>query len=150
MTPTPRLVPDRPSVLVQTCPYVDRIVRIFRDRPYDDTTALVLIDFAQAAIAARDAAVPPGGREVDPILRGLREAIERIDPNEGRWQPCSGCYETEDGHPVGDYPHSPILGCVLGGGCHECGGLGAVWDTINYNDFAADPLQAATGGAVES
>lgn len=36
---------------VATGPYVDRLIRIFRDRPSDDTSALVLIDFANASVA---------------------------------------------------------------------------------------------------
>jgi hypothetical protein len=44
---------------VATSPYVDRLIRIFRDRPSDDTSALVLIDFANASIAAMLAAAPP-------------------------------------------------------------------------------------------
>lgn len=35
-----------------TGPYVDRIIRIFRDKPYDDTSALVLKDYAEAVLAA--------------------------------------------------------------------------------------------------
>lgn len=87
----------------------------------------------------------------DPILRGLARAVCEIDPDDGRWVSCSGCYETEDGHPVGDYPHSPILCCALGAGCSECGGLGAVWDTTDYAAFAeeqmADHPQDASGDA---
>jgi hypothetical protein len=87
----------------------------------------------------------------DPILRGLARAVGEIDPDDGRWVSCSGCYETEDGHPVGDYPHSPILCCALGAGCSECGGLGAVWDTTDYAAFAeeqmADHPQDASGDA---
>lgn len=50
---------------------------------------------------------------------------------EGRWYSCTGCHETEDGHPVGGpYPYSELFRCHLGSGCHECGGLGAVWETF--------------------
>lgn len=57
---------------------------------------------------------------------------DRVAGNEGLWRTCSGCYECEDGYPNGDYPHSDVFGCTLGGGCGECGGLGAVWDTTDY------------------
>lgn len=77
----------------------------------------------------------------DPILQGLARAVGEISPDDGRWVSCTGCYETEDGHPVGDYPHSPILGCALGGGCVECGGIGAVWDTTDYASFAEEILE---------
>jgi len=62
-------------------------------------------------------------------LAGVREQIEE---GSGFWSACSGCYETEDGHAVGHYPHSETLGCTLGGGCSECGGIGAIWDNNDY------------------
>lgn len=58
----------------------------------------------------------------------------------GFWRTCSGCYESEDGHDVGNYPFSPSLGCKLGSGCGDCGGLGATWDTVDYAQMAADML----------
>jgi hypothetical protein len=63
-------------------------------------------------------------------LSGVKEALESSD---GFWRTCSGCYESEDGHPVGDYPYSAILNCDLGAGCSECGGIGAVWDNTDYD-----------------
>jgi len=42
----------------------------------------------------------------------------------GFWQSCSGCYETEDGYPVGDYPIHPKHYVPVGGGCRECKGKG--------------------------
>lgn len=39
---------------------------------------------------------------------------------------CSGCFETEDGHPVGEYPIHPKHGCHVGAGCEECGHHGVV------------------------
>jgi hypothetical protein len=57
---------------------------------------------------------------------------ERLAEGDGFWQSCSGCYETEDGQNVHGYPHSKVFGCVLGSGCSECGGIGAVWDTTDY------------------
>jgi len=44
------------------------------------------------------------------------------------WRSCTGCLESEDGHPVGDYPYSPEFGCQVGAGCSECGGLGVTWE----------------------
>ncbi|MEO0698478.1 MAG: hypothetical protein AAFY81_02035, partial [Pseudomonadota bacterium] len=63
-------------------------------------------------------------------LRGIPEAIRE---GGGFWRTCTGCYESEDGHPVGHYPHSNVLDCALGGGCSECGGIGAVWDNTDYS-----------------
>ncbi|MBN3851953.1 hypothetical protein G3N59_01045 [Paraburkholderia sp. Ac-20340] len=67
-------------------------------------------------------------------LLGVEDALK----NEyGFWRTCSGCHETEDGHPVGHYPFSAILKCDLGSGCRECGGIGAVWDDTDYEAMAA-------------
>jgi hypothetical protein len=38
--------------LPATGPYVDRLIRIFRDRPAGDASAVVLQDYARAALAA--------------------------------------------------------------------------------------------------
>lgn len=49
----------RAITLPATGPFVDRLIRIFTERPEDDTSAVVLTEYAQAAIAtalaARDA-----------------------------------------------------------------------------------------------
>ena len=37
---------------------------------------------------------------------------------------CSGCYETEDGHPVGEYEWDEKAKCYKGSGCKECGYTG--------------------------
>jgi|GEM_PF-6563020 len=50
----------------------------------------------------------------------------------GMWRSCSGCYETSDGYNVNGNPFSEAFGCIMGAGCHECGGIGAVWDTTDY------------------
>lgn len=68
------------------------------------------------------------------IRARVRELVE--DEKDGFWRSCTGCHETEDGHPVGHYPFSAALGCNLGGGCRECGGIGAVWDSTDYEDMA--------------
>jgi hypothetical protein len=55
---------------------------------------------------------------------------------------CSGCFETEDGHPVGEYPMHPVHRCHVGGGCHECGHRGirrnSQWIPINGYTGADD------------
>lgn len=66
-------------------------------------------------------------------LSGVAEVLE---DGAGFWRTCSGCHETEDGHPVGHYPFSAILKCDLGAGCSECGGIGAVWDDTDYDAMA--------------
>ena len=57
----------------------------------------------------------------------------RIVMNEGfegfvvHWtSTCAGCYETEDGYPVGEYPYDEKAQCALGAGCTECGYRGKV------------------------
>ena len=43
----------------------------------------------------------------------------------GQWTTsCSGCLETEDGHPVGKYPWDEKAKCYVGSGCEECGYTG--------------------------
>jgi hypothetical protein len=54
-------------------------------------------------------------------LRPREELFE-----EGHWYACSGCHELDDGYPTG--PYSTALRCHLGTGCHECGGIGALWE----------------------
>ena len=50
----------------------------------------------------------------------------------GSWtQSCSGCFETEDGHPVGRYPWDKKHQCYIGAGCSECGYTGKRRDGIH-------------------
>lgn len=37
---------------------------------------------------------------------------------------CSGCLNSVDGHPDGEYPWDAKAGCYVGAGCHECGYTG--------------------------
>ncbi|KAA3510131.1 hypothetical protein [Agrobacterium rosae] len=60
----------------------------------------------------------------DPALIGIADEMKESG---GHWQPCTGCYDTEDGYPTQKYDYSPALQTAIGCGCHECGGLGAVW-----------------------
>lgn len=74
------------------------------------------------------------GAPTTPVeLLGVEDELKNGD---GFWRTCSGCHETEDGHPVGHYPFSAILNCDLGAGCSECGGIGAVWDNTDYGAMA--------------
>lgn len=65
----------------------------------------------------------------------VREVVKEYK-EEGRWLTCSGCHDTEDGYDIGYYPFNDSFDCKLGSGCSECGGIGAIWDTIDYNDYA--------------
>lgn len=76
--------------------------------------------------------------EQQPVPVELAGVHEQIKEGAGFWRSCSGCYETEDGHPVGSYPYSKVLECPLGNGCSECGGIGAIWDNNDYEEMARD------------
>jgi hypothetical protein len=62
---------------------------------------------------------------------------EVMDEDEaGFWRTCSGCHDSEDGYDCGHYPHSEVFRCKVGSGCGECGGLGVIWDSTDWSDFA--------------
>ncbi len=63
-------------------------------------------------------------------LDGVPDALAY---GKGIWRTCTGCHESNEGYPTG--PFSDTLKCYLGGGCFECGGIGAVWDTTDYEDM---------------
>lgn len=68
--------------------------------------------------------------------RELAFAIDRVmAEGDGFWRSCSGCYETNEGYPTG--PTDPAFKVPLGGGCSECGGIGAVWDATDYTMLGA-------------
>lgn len=78
------------------------------------------------------------------VVEFVRQRVEEIRSNDGGlWRSCSGCYETEDGQNVHGFLFSPTFGCVLGSGCGECGGIGAIWDQTDYAQMAAE-LSATT------
>lgn len=70
-------------------------------------------------------------RERPPELAGIPEAIKE---GGGLWRSCSGCHELNEGHDTG--PYSKVFSCVLGSGCSECGGIGVVWDSTDYDEMA--------------
>jgi hypothetical protein len=68
--------------------------------------------------------------------REVASGISRqIKEGGGAWRSCSGCHELNEGHDTGPYSHT--FRCALGHGCSECGGIGAVWDTTDYQALAA-------------
>ncbi|WP_257817994.1 hypothetical protein [Burkholderia glumae] len=89
-----------------------------------------LLERTLDAARASQAAAPASPTAEVPIE--LADVKETLAKGDGFWRSCSGCHETEDGHPVGKYPYSAILKCYLGAGCSECGGIGAVWDNTDY------------------
>jgi hypothetical protein len=56
---------------------------------------------------------------------------DQLAEKSGAWLSCSGCHDLSEGVPTG--PYSEGLKCHLGLGCRECGGIGAVWDNVDYS-----------------
>jgi hypothetical protein len=77
-----------------------------------------------------------------PELAGIELAgvAEQLEEGAGAWRACSGCHELIEGHPTG--PWSETLKSYMGGGCRECGGIGAIWDSIDYKQVH-DPAPIA-------
>lgn len=89
----------------------------------------------QAEIAKLRAQLARQSQGMPVELVGIRETMAE---GGGFWTSCSGCHDTEDGHPTGPYSYSQIMGCALGSGCSECGGIGAVWDNTDYEAMYSD------------
>ena len=104
----------------------------WNDRGLDDEhpgTRERYLGYARSAIAAT--APPAPSQHVLPIeLDGVSRALEN---KVGFWKSCSGCHELNEGVPTG--PYSRVLKCHLGMGCSECGGIGAIWDTTDYEEM---------------
>lgn len=94
-------------------------------------------------LRAAQAQQPVSGADRLPIeLCGISEAI---GDGGGFWRSCSGCHELNEGMATG--PFSETFKCHLGVGCSECGGIGAIWDTTDYDamaDFMAAEYQKRT------
>lgn len=88
------------------------------------------------------------GEAATPIeLQGIKETVADGD---GFWRSCTGCHETNDGHPSNGAYFSTTFNCHLGSGCSECGGIGAIWDNTDYEDMANFMIaQDATPAQVE-
>lgn len=82
----------------------------------------------------------------DPALLGIAAEMKESG---GHWMPCTGCYDTEDGHPTQKYAYSPALQTDIGCGCHECGGLGAVWWHMTDEELAQFEKECAGIDATE-
>ncbi len=67
----------------------------------------------------------------------LDRIAEVMDEGDGFWRACTGCQESIDGYvSTRDYPRSSVFRCQPGAGCRECGGLGVIWDNIDYGAMA--------------
>ena len=99
-----------------------------------------------------DTPINPIGPEAAAMLRACkgRVRVKNIEPDDGFWNSCSGCHETNEGAETGFYPYSPEFQCYLGAGCRECGGIGAVWDNADYSDLDLDPDHSDWNAAIEA
>lgn len=91
------------------------------------------------------AALEPVTQPAPDLWPEKHDVAEIIKEGRGFWKPCNGCHESNEGYHTG--PHHPVLQCAVGLGCHECGGIGAVWDTTDYADMgefiaALEPVAA--------
>jgi hypothetical protein len=76
-------------------------------------------------------AAPPAPSTAKALeLDGVPDALAY---GKGIWRTCTGCHESNEGYQTG--PFSDTFKCHLGGGCFECGGVGAVWDATDYEDM---------------
>jgi len=102
--------------------------------------------------AALDAAISALGTH-QPVAQEPVELLcvaETLANGAGQWRTCTGCHESNEGMPTG--PYSSIMQCYLGNGCDECGGIGAIWDTTDYQQMAdemAESLAASPAQSVE-
>ena len=101
------------------------------------------IDYWRNRARVAEASLARAGLEAGKAEESMREQIARVASEEGQggaacgWRPCTGCHETEDGYSVGRYPHSQVFGREVGGGCHECGGIGVVWEYYSKTSLDA-------------
>jgi len=107
----------------------DLLTRLRERNGYDDE------ERAEAADEIERLTTALAASEAD--TRGVN-GLRLDNPEAGFWRPCSGCQESVDGCvSVTDCPYSKTFQCQPGGGCNECGGLGVIWDDIDYTDYAA-------------
>lgn len=99
---------------------------------------------ASAMLSGIMASAPVAGQEVALELRGVPETIKE---GGGFWRSCTGCHELNEGRDTG--PYSAVLGCHLGQGCGECGGIGAIWDSTDYQTMA-DSMARDMGQSVSA
>ena len=81
--------------------------------------------------------------------------LREDEPDAGFWHSCSGCQESSEGV-VSEhyYPYSDVFKCQPGSGCTECGGLGVLWDDVDYTNYGDEltthPADAARVEALEA
>ncbi|KEZ00630.1 hypothetical protein AI27_18010 [Sphingomonas sp. BHC-A] len=109
----------------------DPVLRVYAacewDSLHDDGKQWIAVIIREAM---KTAAMVDAMTAIEQRMSEIRETL-----GDGFWRSCTGCYETCDGYPVGSYPWNSAMKCHLGSGCHECGGIGAVWDDTDYQDM---------------
>lgn len=108
---------------------------------HGEETFVQNVPFGSMWISDKDdpRAFPVYDRPQEPVPFVAMKALEldgvpdALAYGKGIWRTCAGCHESNEGYPTG--PASDTLKCHLGGGCFECGGIGAVWDTTDYEDM---------------
>jgi hypothetical protein len=99
---------------------------------------------AQPSVSVEQPSYVPEVRrsDMEPVeLAGVKETIEE---GGGIWRECTGCYETNEGYPQKGAYFSKVFKCYLGNGCDECGGIGAIWDTTDYEEMAKFMMEDTT------
>lgn len=81
-TPAPAM-PNGVEVLPATGPFVDRIVRIFRTHPHDDTFAIVLLDYAHSAIRRVPLQTMPSYNNCKPGATTVNGVVFSLSPDDG-------------------------------------------------------------------
>lgn len=127
----------RPNILEVGCRYVRNDPRLGYEKPAEAARAFAGL-IADAVLKALPAE-PSSDGKVEPYH--ARQIAEEIAEGSGFWKACSGCQESVDGYvSERDYPYNRVFQCQPGGGCSECGGLGVLWDNIDYDAMARDIL----------
>lgn len=111
----------------------------------------LLIALANAApriLAALAPSRQPARAEADYLTARVAEIVAE---DGGCWRACSGCQESVDGYvSARDYPYSTIFKCQPGSGCHECGGLGVLWQDGAFLASYGDALALQPQGEASS
>jgi hypothetical protein len=121
----------------------DESVGVFADAggiPRDLEMTFGHVRRARAAVTAlsalKDAGEPVGAWRTRRIAEEIAEAEAG---GRGFWRACCGCQEAVDGClNTEDYPYNSVFKCHPGAGCSECGGLGVIWDDIDYAEMAEE------------
>ena len=128
---------------LKPCPVVEAIAQEIADRsPWKKTTdnyARIYQAAYAGAIAALNTRTTSLAAQDDWTTKRVAELVAE---GYGHWRSCTGCHETNEGAETGDYPFNPVFKTYQGGGCGECGGIGVVWDDIDYADYAEFCLNA--------